>query len=157
MIKDVCFNDPLVAVLSSCGFKVRRLFSLGFRARATPALKTVCTVARQIDGSVLYHSLPELASSEGFGFPATRAKWALCAREDNFRFVPYALRAAQLHENRSQLKRIFNDWERFSTLPVIRPQIVWLTHNTLRKFAERGSGDFDFAGDGWVHWATDHA
>jgi len=43
---------------------------------------------------------------------------------DYFRFVPYALRAAQLHENRSRLKRIFNDWERFSTEPVIRPELM---------------------------------
>ena len=30
-------------------------------------------------------------------------------RHDYFRFVPYALRAAQLHEKRIRLKRIFND------------------------------------------------
>ena len=44
---------------------------------------------------------------------ATSTHRGLCDRVDSFRFVSYALRAAQLHEKRSWLKRIFNDLRTF--------------------------------------------
>src|SRR5215472_18989525 len=44
---------------------------------------------------------------------ATSTHRGFCDRVDSFRFVSYALRAAQLHEKRSRLKRIFNDLRTF--------------------------------------------